>query len=107
MLIGSFCSNGSPEKPRNLFPRIGLNNSRKNWVDQAEFCYIRLDIFGWSFRYFAYYTPTNEKPGSVKSCKALLKMVRLAGLEPATYGLEVRCSIQLSYRRIILVIDFL
>jgi RNA polymerase sigma-32 factor len=27
-------------------------------------------------------------------------MVRLAGLEPATYGLEVRCSIQLSYRRI-------
>jgi hypothetical protein len=26
-------------------------------------------------------------------------MVRLAGLEPAAYGLEVRCSIQLSYRR--------
>ena len=24
---------------------------------------------------------------------------RLAGVEPATYGLEVRCSIQLSYRR--------
>ena len=24
---------------------------------------------------------------------------RLAGLEPATYGLEVRCSIQLSYKR--------
>jgi hypothetical protein len=29
-------------------------------------------------------------------------MVRLAGFEPATYGLEVRCSIQLSYRRTIL-----
>ena len=29
-----------------------------------------------------------------------LLMVRLAGFEPATYGLEVRCSIQLSYRRI-------
>jgi hypothetical protein len=27
-------------------------------------------------------------------------MVRPAGLEPATYGLEVRCSIQLSYGRI-------
>ena len=27
-------------------------------------------------------------------------MARLAGFEPATYGLEVRCSIQLSYRRI-------
>ncbi len=27
-------------------------------------------------------------------------MVRLAGFEPATYGLEVRCSIHLSYRRL-------
>ena len=29
-------------------------------------------------------------------------MARLAGFEPATYGLEVRCSIQLSYRRFFL-----
>jgi hypothetical protein len=29
----------------------------------------------------------------------LIVLVRLAGLEPAAYGLEVRCSIQLSYRR--------
>ena len=28
-------------------------------------------------------------------------MARLAGFEPATYGLEVRYSIQLNYRRII------
>ena len=28
-------------------------------------------------------------------------LLRLAGLEPATYGLEIRCSIQLSYRRAI------
>src|SRR5438876_8513970 len=27
-------------------------------------------------------------------------VVRLAGIEPATLGLEVRCSIQLSYRRV-------
>jgi hypothetical protein len=33
-------------------------------------------------------------------------MVRLAGLEPATYGLEVRCSIQLSYRRMVGVPGF-
>ena len=28
-----------------------------------------------------------------------MKLARLARLERATYGLEVRCSIQLSYRR--------
>ena len=33
------------------------------------------------------------------SPEALVNLVRLAGLEPAAYGLEVRCSIQLSYRR--------
>ena len=35
--------------------------------------------------------PTMEMSG--------MGLVRLAGFEPAAYGLEVRCSIQLSYRR--------
>ena len=30
-----------------------------------------------------------------------IEMVRLRGLEPLTYGLEVRCSIQLSYGRMV------
>src|SRR2546425_13303306 len=30
------------------------------------------------------------------------KVVRLAGVEPATLGLEVRCSILLSYRRVLI-----
>ena len=29
----------------------------------------------------------------------MILLARLAGFEPATYGLEVRCSIHLSYRR--------
>lgn len=31
-----------------------------------------------------------------------LRSARPAGIEPTTYGLEVRCSIQLSYRRKVL-----
>lgn len=32
--------------------------------------------------------------------KPLPDKARPVGLEPTTYGLEVRCSIQLSYRRV-------
>jgi hypothetical protein len=31
-------------------------------------------------------------------------MVRLKGIEPLAHGLEVRCSIQLSYRRIVYIL---
>ncbi len=41
---------------------------------------------------FARGRPTNGK--------LVTLLARLKGFEPLTYGLEVRCSIQLSYRRI-------
>ena len=52
---------------------------------------------------------SNPRPQEPQSCalpaelrppqSLFAVMVRLRGLEPLTYGLEVRCSIQLSYRR--------
>jgi hypothetical protein len=46
------------------------------------------------------YVDKNNK-GLTKRRKSLsLLLVRLARFERATYGLEVRCSIQLSYRRL-------
>jgi hypothetical protein len=37
--------------------------------------------------------------------KCLILVARLARLERATYGLEVRCSIQLSYRRSLILLQ--
>ena len=34
--------------------------------------------------------------------QSTLELARLKGFEPLTYGLEVRCSIQLSYRRMLI-----
>ncbi len=42
---------------------------------------------------------TSWATATIKLWLHLKKMVRLAGLEPATHALEGRCSIQMSYRR--------
>jgi hypothetical protein len=45
--------------------------------------------------------PAQSKPaGHGATSQVVDLLVRLAGVEPATLGLEVRCSIQLSYRRV-------
>jgi hypothetical protein len=42
--------------------------------------------------------------GKTPGGRALQMEARLRGFEPPTHGLEVRCSIQLSYRRMFLAI---
>lgn len=41
--------------------------------------------------------PTFALDEAVATPATVLYLVETAGIEPATYGLEVRCSIQLSY----------
>lgn len=52
----------------------------------------------------------NHNPGLYQLSYAhhndFFEMARLAGLEPATLGLEGRCSIQLSYKRLVGVEGF-
>src|SRR3989441_5516745 len=47
-----------------------------------------------------FYRATGAVKGSPSTVAEVDFLVRLAGVEPATLGLEVRCSILLSYRRI-------
>ncbi len=77
-------------------------------VLQGETISLLLKFHGKSFYLKCYvYSKILFKPaGYLKKqrepewCPALKFMARLKGFEPPTYGLEVRCSIQLSYRRI-------
>jgi hypothetical protein len=41
-----------------------------------------------------------KRATETRFCKPLFLLARPAGLEPATYGFEVRRSIQLSYGRV-------
>ena len=45
-------------------------------------------------------TKNQIKSGSQNACEPAFILARPVGLEPTTYGLEGRCSIQLSYERI-------
>ena len=47
-----------------------------------------------------FFLDNGEHKKRVQSDMGLFFFARLEGFEPPAYGLEVRCSIQLSYRRI-------
>jgi hypothetical protein len=56
-----------------------------------------------SFQCTSEHRPFFGKIEKYENCNSLYSkelQLRPAGLEPATYGLEIRCSIQLSYGRL-------
>ncbi len=60
---------------------------------------VRLDYdFPFSDQWVQIVTQEGQR-GQVTRPNPLILLARLEGFEPPTYGLEVRCSFQLSYRR--------
>jgi hypothetical protein len=56
-------------------------------------------LFPSSFRLGLPKITQNTKRGQPHTANPLILLARLEGFEPPTHGLEVRCSIRLSYRR--------
>ncbi|CAI8762166.1 protein of unknown function [Methylococcus capsulatus] len=56
---------------------------------------------GWGDRWGSNPRQPESQSGTLPTeLRSPLKLARLAGLEPATLGLEGRCSIRLSYKRL-------
>ena len=98
-----FASTAAPN-PLDLESRAGRNEC----LTSFRFSMVRLAGFEYRLRrYFGFASTAAPNPLDLESragrneCLTSFRfsMVRLAGFEPATYGLEVRCSVQLSYRR--------
>ncbi len=77
--------------------RGGVDDGTRTHDDQIH----NLGLYQLSYAHHGCYSAVPGSPAIGARRPILLKpMARLAGLEPATTGLEGRCSIRLSYRRI-------